>query len=437
MLSSVIPEPLFWRRRLRIHVKIATILCCLSAAARGQGPAPSSLDVPVRLTLAAASDILLARNPSLLRERQNIAIARANVYEATLRPNPELEVSSESYPLFEANPGSFFNRQELVVRAGQTIETAGKRAKRTAVAEQELAVTESSLQDVIRQLKLELKTKYFAVVLAKAQYALARELLSDYDRVLRINDIRYKQGEISGFDWNRLQTERLRFFNDVIDSELQMKNAKLAVLEILGSRSAMEFDVTESLTFAPVQGSLESLEQEVEQTRPDLLAERSRLERENRSVVLQKAIAVPNFVSTFGYKRDFSQNTVAFGLTVPLPLFNRNQAGVARADAELQQRRYELERVRLAVHRDVEQAYNSVETQVQRVLAIQQTYLPSAQRARDIAQTSFQLGALDLVSFLDAQRSYRETLRTSNQAVFDEESQSLRSKPPSARSSSD
>lgn len=398
---------------------LSVACCCFCALTFAQQPPPDS-DVPVRLTLATATEILLARNPTLLRERQDLAVARSNVAEATMRPNPEFDVSSESYPLFEPSPGPFLNRQEAVIRVGQTIETAGKRAKRTAVARQELVVSQSSLQDVIRQLKLELKTRYFAIVLAKAQYELAQQLLADYDRLLHVNEVRYKQGEISGFDWNRLQTERLRFFNDLVDAELQQKNAKLALLELLGSQSAGEFDVTETLSFAPVQLSPQDLEQYAEENRPDMVAQRGRIERGNRDISLQKAAAIPNIVPAFGYKRDFGLNTVAFGVTVPLPLFNRNQAGVARSTAELEQQHYELDRVRLAVRRDVQQTYNLVQADIRRVLAIQQTYLPSAQRARDIAQTSFQLGALDLVPFLDAQRSYRETVRTYNQALFDE-----------------
>ena len=191
-------------------------------------------------------------------------------------------------------------------------------------------------------------------------------------------------------------------------------------MQLLGSQSRAQFDVTEALTFLPVQVSLSDLEQYAETNRPDLLAQRGRIEREMRDVSLQRAQVFPNVEPSFGYKRDFGLNTVAFGVTLPLPLFNRNQAGVARADAQVQQQRYELDRVRLAVRTEVEEAFNSVTSDMQRVEAIQQTYLPSAQRARDIAQTSFQLGALDLVAFLDTQRSYRETVRTFNQAVFDE-----------------
>ncbi len=386
----------------------------------GQQPSVPTA-TPNRLSVEMATEILLVRNPTLLRERQNIAVARGNLVEARKLPNPGFSVSSESYPLFESRPGSFLNNSESSFRVDQTIETAGKRRKRTAVAEKDIQVNESSLQDTVRLLKLELKERYFGVSLAKAQYELAQQVLSDYDNTVKINEARFKQGEVSGFEFSRLQTERLRFFNDVVEAELQLKNAKVALLELLGADpSATDFDVTEALVYTPPPVTLEGLRNQAMQTRADLNAQRRRVERESRELTFQKSQAIPNVTPGFGYKRDFGQNTVAFGVTVPLPFFNRNQGGVARAVAQLEQQRHEQDRVQLAVSGDVQQAFNTLQAETQRVQALQNTYVPSAQRARDISQASYRLGALDLVGFLDAQRSYRETLRTYNEALYEQ-----------------
>ena len=387
--------------------------------ASAQQSSPPSL--PTRLSLETATEILMANNPTLLRERQNIAAARGSLITAQKRPNPEFQLSSESYPLFESNPGSFINNSETVLEVSQTIETAGKRRKRTATAMQDVRVSEASLEDTIRQLKLELKNRYFSVGLAKAQYGLALQILSEYDNLIKVNEARYKQGEVSGFEFSRLETERLRFFNDVLDSELQLKNAKVALLEILGGDpGATDFDVTDDLKAVPPAISLGDIQQQALQTRADLIAQRERVERGSRELNLQKSEAVPNITPSFGYKRDFNQNTVAFGVNIPLPLFNRNQGGIAQAGALLQQQRYEQARVELEVKRDVQQAFNSVQTQNQRVQALERTYVPSAKRARDISESSYRLGALELIGFLDVQRAYREALRNYNQALFDQ-----------------
>jgi cobalt-zinc-cadmium efflux system outer membrane protein len=376
--------------------------------------------VPTRLTLESATEILLLSNPTILRERQNIAIARADVISARLRPNPQFGLNSESYPLFEANPGPFFQRQELILRIGQPIETAGKRRKRTRVAEQEVEVAGTFLQDTIRQLKLELGQRYYSAVLAKANLELAREVLNQFDEIIRLNEARYRQGEISGLDLNRVQTERLRFLNDVLDAELQLRNAKTALLELLGAADlSADIEVAEPLQFQPLKGELEELQSQALAARADLVAQRGLLERDRRQRSVEEALAAPNITPFFGYKRNEIFNTVVFGVDVPLPFFNRNQGGIARASARISQRQSEIERVRLQVQSEVQQAYQTVQSQEERVRVLDASYVPSARRARDIAQTSYRLGALDLIAFLDAERAYRETLRSYNRTLFD------------------
>jgi len=402
---------------LRLRVLLFSSVFMFIATVSAQNPPEG---IPSTLTLDTATEILLVANPTLLRAREDISISRADVATARALPNPDFEVNSESYPLFESHPGPFLNNQELVVRAAQTLETAGKRDKRARVAQQNVAVAQAGLQDTVRQLKLELRQRYYAVVLAKAEANLAQDILKQFDEIIRLNQARFDQGEVSGLDLARVQTERLRFFNDATSANLQLKNAKVALLELLGTRNVTtEFDVSENLRFQPFRRDLQNVVEESLETRPDLVAERQRLERERRQVTLEKANGVPNITPFCGYKRDFGTNTAAMGFSIPLPIFNRNQGGVARASAQEAQQRYQVERAELGVRREIQQALQTVETQEERVKALEGGYLDSAQKARDIAQASYRLGALDLVAFLDAERAYRETLRTYYEALFD------------------
>jgi cobalt-zinc-cadmium efflux system outer membrane protein len=149
------------------------------------------------------------------------------------------------------------------------------------------------------------------------------------------------------------------------------------------------------------------------------MAERQRLQRNQSEVQLQKAESVPNVTPSFGYKRDFGINTAAFALTVPLPLFSRNQGGIARASAEVEQQRHELDRAILGVRRDVQEAYQTLQSRTQLLHSLEQDYVPSARKAREIAQESYRLGALDLIALLDSERVYRETVRAYNVTLFD------------------
>lgn len=382
--------------------------------------AQEQIPVPEQLTLGDALQLAMKNNPAVQRDRLNLAIANADIRQARQLPNPEFDASSESYPLFESNPGSFWNNQELIFRAGQTIETAGKRSKRTRVAQDEFRATGHDVRNTERELRLDVKRQYFAVVLAKTQLSLAQEILKQFDEVIRLNEARFKQGELSGLEMNRIRAERLRFYTDVLDSRLQLANSKTALLELLGSTNlASQFDVTETLAANVRAVQLSELQQSALQSRPDLAAAQQRLERNRRQLELQKAEAIPNVTPSFGYKRDFGLNTVVFGITLPLPIFNRNQGGVGRATAQIEQQGYEVSRSLLSVRREVQQGYQSLQSQSERLRALEQEYVPVARKMHEIAQESYRLGALDLIGLLDAERVYRETLRSYNQALFD------------------
>jgi outer membrane protein, heavy metal efflux system len=379
-----------------------------------------SVDVPRRLTLSEARDLLLAHNPALLRDEQDAAIARANVGQARLRLNPELEIDSESYPIFEPRPGSFWNNQELTLRASQTLETAGKRRNRIRVAQNDLSATGSDVQNTIRQLTLELKRRYYAVTLAQTQLQLAQDLLKGFDELIRLNEARYQQGDISGLELARVRAERLRFFNDVLESRLSLSKSRVALLELLGATDlSAPVDTADSLEVTATVPSADELQRLALQHRPDLVAEQQRLTRNRSQLDLEKSLAVPNVSPTFGYKRDFGLNTVVAGISIPLPFFNRNQPGITRATAGIERQNFELQRVRLSVMREVLEAQQAFATQSERVAAIARDYLPNVQRARDSAQESYRLGELDLIGLLDSERVYRETSRTFSQSLYD------------------
>ncbi len=280
-------------------------------------------------------------------------------------------------------------------------------------------MAEAVLQDTIRQLRLELKTRYYRVILAQAELELAREVLNQFDEIIRINRSRYQLGQISGLDLARIETERRRFFDDLVAADLAFQNSKTALLELLGTSDLnAPFEVTETLTFRPLDLAAGQLEEQALVARADLQARREQVERERRQVAVEQSLGVPNITPFAGYKRNLADNTVTFGVRWNLPLFNRNQGEAARAVARVDQAGYEVRRVELAVRSDVQQSYHAVQAAERRVSALEATYVGTARRARDIAQASYRLGALDLITFLDAERAYRETLRGYYEGLF-------------------
>ncbi len=403
------------------------ILACLGAL---EAPEVSAQDtVPARLSLADAVGLATERHPALAVGRNDVAIAEADRLTATRRLNPAISLNSESYPLFDSPRPGFGNGQEFVARFDQEIELAGRRRLRTNAAEAGVEVAELRAKDRERQLALEVRRAYFQVVLAKSDLEVANGALGEIDRVIELNRARARLGDISGAELRRLQVERLRFVDDVFASELALRNARAALLTWMNVPDlTTSFDVVETLQvpepIAPQAqpGSLPNgldLRAQALDVRPDLLAARREVARADTETQLQRALRTPNVTVGGGYKRDFGTNAIVFGVTVPLPLFNRNPGGVSRAEAERRRADNQYSVARLGAALEVQQALNALDIDRQRVQYIEREYLANARESRDIILSSYRLGAATLIDFLDAQRAFRDTVRTYNRALYD------------------
>jgi len=379
-------------------------------------PAESQVTtLPRALPLAAALELAERQNPALRADAALQGTARGDAITAALLPNPFFLGRSENY-----KGGPFLDRQELFLEISQEIQTAGKRSRRTAVAETNVRAIEADVENAARLLRLAVKQAYYQVVLAKAEVEVARDLLANFDRIISLNEERFRVGEISGGDLRRVQVERFRVFDEIVGAELNFKQAKALLLGLLGINDpSVEFDVTEALVKREPGGTLPSLRAEAVQTRPDLKAQRHRIRRAQGQLELEQALRFPNVFPFVGYKRDFGENTVVFGMEVPLPLFNRNQGGIVRATAEAERESFQRQRAESQALLELDQAFNRFEAERRRLEALESDYLPKARESREIAETAYRLGAIDLNAFLDAQRSFREIRRLHNRSLYE------------------
>jgi outer membrane protein, heavy metal efflux system len=388
--------------------------------------------VPEQLTLAEALRVASERNPLYAAARNAVEAAEAQRIDASRRPNPAFTLDSVGRPLGQATP--LPDDHEYLFRIDQELETGGRRRLRTQVADAAIDVAKADAANQLRQVELDVRRAYFQAVLAKADREVAEISLKEIDDVIALIKARFSSGETSGAELRRVQVERLRFVDDVFASELALRNSKSALLALLNAPNLSEdFDPIErlegptgegaALVAAIVPSALLDKNLALQQAsagRPDVLAARNNETRADTETRLQRALRTPNITVGGGYSHISGLNTVAFGATVPIPIFNRNQGAVLRAEAE---RRAAANRTAAAVAQaslDVQQAQNAVGINNARVAYIEREYLKNAAEARDIVLASYRLGSANLIDFLDAQRSFRDTVRTYNRALFDQ-----------------
>jgi outer membrane protein, heavy metal efflux system len=412
-----------------VRTRVFTMISSLVVFAAGA----LAQDLPAVLSLQDAIQLARSRNPSVAAAGNEVEMAEADRLQAGRRLNPAISTSSEGYPLFDSGPKpSFMDGQELTIRGDQDVELGGRRGLRTASAATGVDIARSLQADQRRLVDLAAQRAYLQVVLAKAEREVARAALEDIDRMLGITKARLSQGEIAGGELRRLQVERLRFVDDQFATDLALRNAKAALLAVMGYADlSRDFDVSGALTELPVvltafamAGAADTLdraaiEKQAMVSRPDLLAARTEQQRADTETQLQRALRTPNITVGGGYKRTLTSNGVVFGVTVPVPLFNRNPGGIARAEAERRRAGNRANAAAIGVRLDVQQAANAIEVNQARVRYIEQETLVAAREARDAVMAAYQVGEAGLIDYLDAQRAFRDTLRIYNRALYE------------------
>jgi outer membrane protein, heavy metal efflux system len=385
-------------------------------------------DIPHRLTLEDAVRLAIGRNPALAAAKNEVQALEGDVVAANKRLNPAATLQTEDFPI-STNPGPFFGNQEITLRFDYEIERGGRRQLRTDAAKQALDGKQLACQDRVRLITLDVERTFSRTILAKANMETSRLILDQAERMISLNRVRFEQGNISALELNRIEVEKLKFQDDVFQADLMLRNAKSSLLALLNaSNLSRDVEVMGSLPVTdrasepglPPAAPLNELLRIAMQQRPDMASRLEEKKRADTETSLQRALRSPNVTVGGGYKRSGSYNSFVFGVTIPLKIFNRNEGAILRVDAEQMQAANLVAAVRKVIELDVQQAYNAVEVNCQRVEYIRTQHIKKAEEVSRVTLASYNLGGATLMDYLDAQRTYRDALRIYNQALFDQ-----------------
>jgi cobalt-zinc-cadmium efflux system outer membrane protein len=107
---------------------------------------------------------------------------------------------------------------------------------------------------------------------------------------------------------------------------------------------------------------------------------------------------------------------MGFFFSMPLPLFNRNQGEIARAQQERLQVEARIRALETTIENEVETAYLQYENARTTLGRIENSLLGRAQDVRKVTEYSYRRGEATFLEFLDAQRAYNETVQAHNEA---------------------
>ncbi|HEY1308078.1 MAG TPA: TolC family protein [Vicinamibacterales bacterium] len=393
---------------------VVTVSCLMSRGAVAQS-------VFRTLTVEGAVDEAVQRNLGLLAERANLSIADAGVITARLRPNPVLSGGANSLDWL----GTGFNEvngagpPEYSLRVDMPFERARKRELRSEVADDAKRMAEAQLAESVRRLKLDVTLAGIDVLEAKAKLQLAQDNLQALDRLLQLNERRLTSGAIAPVEVSRSRVAMLQYRGSVRTAELALTQARLKLLPLLGRKPdepPIDIDDRLGLSPSPASPDLQALQDTAKTARPDLHAAQLEQARTQADLRLQVAQGKVDYVLGTEYRRqqgvNGKGNLLGLFFSVPLPVFNRNQGEIARAEAEGDKATRTATAVETNVAGEVASAYEAFDASRQLLIEIERDLLEPTAAARAGTTYMYQAGATSLLDVLDAQRAYNDTMET-------------------------
>ncbi len=378
------------------------------------------------LTLDRAIDVTLERSLDLRGKFYEISMARADILQASLRANPIfyqdgqlLQYRGTSTQFSRMAPGG---PSQFDTNVTYPLDISHKRQARTLVATRAEHVLEALYQDAIRQRIDDVYGAYVTALANRQTVRYAKNSVKGLVELTEQNQQKFQGGDISKGVFSavkvRLRTAQL----GLLDAEASYRKAK----RDLGGLMNLKLEEIESLELngsiqdlAPAPPPAEFLRKIATQERPDIVSYRLATVRAEADVRLAKANAFSDVYvlwqpytfqdnTPYGLK---SQYSWALGVTVPLPIYNRNQGGIQRAKENVFQTQIELADLERQAQIDVESALQEYEVTRRQVKELRDDVVPDAAFVRDEVFRLYKAGAKSLPDYLDAQLEYNLTVK--------------------------
>lgn len=373
------------------------------------------------LSLEEALRLALENNPAIKAARTQIGQNKAQEVTAGMRPNPLLSWDAQFIPIFQ--PSQFSSNtldtsQQFDIGAGYLFERGGKRMRRLDAARDQTQVSEAQIADLERTLQFNVAQQFLSALLAQSNLEFALTDLQSFRETLRINQDRFKSGDISKNDFLIIKLQMLQFQNDVNAARLARAQALTNLRQLIGYDSVPSgYDVEGKLECLPIKAGLEDMQALALNQRPDLRASQLGIAAAESQVALAKANARQDLNVSFDYSHVAQTSSGSLFFNIPLPIFNRNQGEIARTRFAKTQAELNRKAAEETVLGDVRNAYEAIRSNEEIVKLYESGYLKDAGDSREISDFAYRQGAVALLDFLDAERTYRATQLAYRQAL--------------------
>ena len=367
------------------------------------------------LTLGELESMALAANPAVGRALALVGAARANALQVGLRPNPSVGYEGQQI-------GSGGQAEQHGVLFGQEIVTGGKLQLNRVVASREVEIAEQELEQTRTRVLTDVRIAYFRVLVGQRQIAQADELVDLSREVSTAVDALHRAQEVGRVDvlQAKLEREQSEITSQTARNRLDAAWRELAA--VVGNPrlpfQRLAGDPTSASQDIQFDGALDRLLA----SSPEIAAAAAEMRRARAALARAQVEPIPNV--TFQGLVNWQDNGIGgkpdggVALSVPLPIFNRNQGAILKAQREVLAANQAIAQLELQLQERLAPVFENYVNASQQTMRYRESILPAAEEALRLTRELYRTGEINYTELLTVQRTFAVANRDYLDAVL-------------------
>ena len=368
------------------------------------------------LSLRDALRLALAQNPSLRARAWDLSRADGRARQAGTRPNPALGLDLENI----GGTGSLGRSSEATVSIGQLLELGGKRAARSEAARSDRSVISSDVELQRLEVAAATAARFHDLLALESASRLAEEELRAAEEAMSTTAVRVRSGAAPAVEERRAQVELANTRLDRVLTTERLSVARTRLASMWGAPEAAFGALEGQFELLPSIPNLDSLLGGLNSS-PGVSRWKQEIEARRGRLAVERSRSLPDLGLAAGVRSlgDGSGRALVAGVSVPLPLFDRNHGAIQEASAAVSQSEDELASARAMFRSEVIEAHSAVVRSHRRLAALRQEVLPVASQAFDEMRDGFERGRFSYLDLLEARRTWIRARREDIQALLE------------------
>ncbi|MEI8075028.1 MAG: TolC family protein [Bacteroidota bacterium] len=397
----------------RKQVFVAFYLVVILLVAFVKIEAQSTYSDTTRLSLPSMEKIFLDSNLTLLAGHYGVDAQKALIQQAKVWDNPMLNTDQviaadgKFFPYGKNSDGSYSGQYYIQVQ--QLIKTAGKRGKLVNLATTNAKLSELQLQDVLRNLRYQLRSDYYTIQQQLGTLWIYETQKIQLKKLLSGMDAQLSAGNIAQKDYLRIQALLIALEQDITDLNKDLEDNERDLKVLLQIKNAVFIKPIDNTTDNPINLiNAEIIFDSARKTNPNYLLQQTQTVYQQQNLSYQKSLRTPDLTVSPNFDRNsnFAPNYFGLGISLPLPIINKNKGNIKSAEYSIKQQETITANAETELWNNINTAYHKLLMTLKQNSSTQKEFYQKYQAMYQNVLTSYQSKQISLLEFLDFFNDY-------------------------------